>query len=89
MNAMKTIAGAALMVAMGTVGLAQAGTVVQAAEFGRDGAPRVTVTGKVANDAVHAQAFGRESPGARLLTRGATRPDQVRNSVVPERFGRS
>ena len=89
MNTLKSLAGAAFVVALGSAGLAQADTVVTPAEFGRDGAPRVTVTGKVSNDAVHAQAFGRESPGARLSTRTTMTPSQVRNTVVQERFGRS
>lgn len=89
MNTLKSLAGAALAVAFATAGFAQADTIVKPAEFGRDGAPRVTVSAKVDGDAVHAQAFGRESPGARLSTRTTVTPDQVRNTVEQERFGRS
>jgi hypothetical protein len=89
MNTLKSLVGATLVVAFAGAGLAQAGTTVQPAEFGRDGAPRVTVTAKTPVDAVHVQAFGRESPGAQLNTRAPTAPDQARNSALTERFGRS
>lgn len=63
---------------------------VQPAEFGRDGVPRVTPGSRVASDAVHVQAFGRDVPATRKAVRPAT-PFAAREpaGLFPERFGRS
>mgnify|MGYP000870275951 CR=1 FL=1 len=64
--------------------------IVQLAEFGRDGAPRVTVVTRLPADSSHVQAFGRDVPA----TRSVTRDSQPFAVVAPtsnrsERYGRS
>lgn len=63
--------------------------IVQPPEFGRDGAPRVTVASRVSPDAVHVQAFGRDVPATRV---GKSAPQPFASDTparISERFGRS
>jgi hypothetical protein len=91
MNTRNLVAALAAFAALGFGSVASAAGVVnvQAAEFGRDGTPRVTVVKDTSADVVHAQAFGRDVPDTRVLTRNAKAPRYGDASSVLERFGRS
>lgn len=91
MNTRHLVAGLAAVAALGFGSVASAAGVthVQAAEFGRDGTPRVTVVKSDSTKAVHAQAFGRDVPDTRLLARSTKATRYGDASPVLERFGRS